>query len=295
MKLILLGNDNFTKKIFSKLIPHHKVLALVVKNLPKFNKETKGLIEFAKASGIKVIFTSNLKDTLPDLLRLRPDKLITASFGMWIPKEVLSVFEVINVHTSLLPKYRGGAPVFWAIYNQEKKTGVSIMKTVVKMDAGPVYKQALVEITDSDNFTTLNQKLAETGGNLLNSVLRELNKITPVEQIEEQVSFAYIPEKKLEKIDFFHPNTKVNAQINANADRPGAYFLANGTIYKVFKAVLSAKVLTAGLIEVSNKRMYIGCLDGSIEILLIQKNGKKLMSAKDFINGNNLDKVKVDN
>lgn len=295
MKLILLGNDNFTKEILSKLIPHHKVLALVVKNLPKFNKETKGLIEFAKASGIKVIFTSNLKDTLPDLLRLRPDKLITASFGMWIPKEVLSVFEVINVHTSLLPKYRGGAPVFWAIYNQEKTTGVSIMKTVAKMDAGPVYRQAVVEITESDNFTTLNQKLAETGGNLLNSVLNDLEKISPVEQAEEQASFAYIPEKKIEKIDFFHSNTKVNAQINANADKPGAYFLANGTIYKVFKATLNTKTLTPGLIEVSNKRMYIGCLDGSIEILLIQKDGKKLISVKEFINGNNLDKVKVDN
>lgn len=295
MKLILLGNDNFTKEILSKLIPHHNVLALVVKNLPKFNKETKGLIEFAKASDIEVIFTSNLKETLPDLLRLRPDKLITASFGMWIPKEVLNVFEVINVHTSLLPKYRGGAPVFWAIYNQEKTTGVSIMKTVAKMDAGPVYRQAVVEIVESDNFTTLNQKLAETGGNLLNSVLNDLEKISPVEQAEEQVSFAYIPEKKFEKIDFFHSNTKVNAQINANADKPGAYFLANGTIYKVFKAVLSTKVLTPGLIEVSNERMYIGCLDGSIEILLIQKDGKKLMSAKDFINGKNLDKVKVDN
>lgn len=295
MKLILLGNDNFTKEILSKLIPHHKVLALVVKNLPKFNKETKGLIEFAKASGIKVIFTSNLKETLPDLLRLRPDKLITASFGMWIPKEVLSVFEVINVHTSLLPKYRGGAPVFWAIYNQEKKTGVSIMKTVAKMDAGPVYRQAAVEITESDNFTILNQKLAETGGNLLNSVLNDLEKNLPVEQAEELVSFAYIPEKKLEKIDFFHSNIKVNAQINANADKPGAYFLANGTIYKVFKAAPNTKTLTPGLIEVSNKRMYIGCLDGSIEILLIQKDGKKLMSAKEFINGNNLDKVKADN
>lgn len=295
MKLILLGNDNFTKEILSKLIPHHKVLALVVKNLPKFNKETKCLIEFAKASGIEVIFTSNLKETLPDLLRLRPDKLITASFGMWIPKEVLSVFEVINVHTSLLPKYRGGAPVFWAIYNQEKTTGVSIMKTVAKMDAGPVYRQAVVDITESDNFTTLNQKLAETGGNLLNSVLNDLEKISPVEQVEEQASFAYIPEKKIEKIDFFHSNTKVNAQINANADKPGAYFLANGTIYKVFKATLNTKTLTPGLIEVSNKRMYIGCLDGSIEILLIQKDGKKLISVKEFINGNNLDKVKVDN
>lgn len=295
MKLILLGNDNFTKEIFSKLIPHHNVLALVVKNLPKFNKETKGLIEFAKARGIEVIFTSNLKETLPDLLRLRPDKLITASFGMWIPKEVLSVFEVINVHTSLLPKYRGGAPVFWAIYNQDKKTGVSIMKTVAKMDAGPVYRQAEVEITESDNFTTLNQKLAETGGNLLNSVLNNLEKFSPIEQAEEQASFAYIPEKELEKIDFFHSNTKVNAQINANADKPGAYFLANGTIYKVFKAALSTKTLAPELIEVSNKRMYIGCLDGSIEILLIQKDGKKLMSAKDFINGNNLDKLKVDN
>lgn len=295
MKLILLGNDNFTKEILSKLMPHHKVLALVVKNLPKFNKETKGSIEFAKASGIEVIFTSNLKKTLPDLLRLRPDKLITASFGMWIPKEVLSVFEVINVHTSLLPKYRGGAPVFWAIYNQEKTTGVSIMKTVAKMDAGPVYRQAVVEIVESDNFTTLNQKLAETGGNLLNSVLNDLEKISPVEQAEEQVSFAYIPEKKLQKIDFFRTNTKVNAQINANADKPGAYFLANGAIYKVFKTAVSAKMLTPGLIEVLNKRMYIGCLDGSIEILLIQKDGKKLMSARDFINGNNLDKVKVDN
>ncbi len=295
MKLILLGNDNFTKEILRALLKEHEVLLLVLKETPKLNKETISLIDFAHANQINTIFCADLRDKIQFFLELKPDKIISASFGMWIPKIFLDYFEVINVHTSLLPKYRGGAPVFWAIYNQDKKTGVSIMKTVLKMDAGPVYKQAEVEITESDNFTTLNQKLAETGGNLLNSVLNNLEKFSPIEQAEEQASFAYIPEKELEKIDFFHSNTKVNAQINANADKPGAYFLANGTIYKVFKAALSTKTLAPELIEVSNKRMYIGCLDGSIEILLIQKDGKKLMSAKDFINGNNLDKLKVDN
>lgn len=295
MKLILLGNDNFTKEILRALLKEHEVLALVLKETPKLNKETRSLIDFAKENQVNTLFCSDLKDLLPHFKELKPDKLITASFGMWIPKDVLSCFEVINVHTSFLPKYRGGAPVFWAIYNQEKKTGVSIMKTLAKMDAGPIYKQAEVEITESDNFTTLNQKLAEVGGKLLNSVLTDLNNIVPFEQKENEASFAYIPEKKLEKIDFFRTNDKVNAQINANADKPGAYFLVNGTIYKVFKAELSTKTLTPGLIEVSNKRMYIGCGVGSIEILLIQKDGKKLMSVKDFINGNNLDKVKLDN
>lgn len=295
MKLILLGNDNFTKEILRALLKEHEVLLLVLKETPKLNKETISLIDFAHANQINTIFCADLRDKIQFFLELKPDKIISASFGMWIPKIFLDYFEVINVHTSLLPKYRGGAPVFWAIYNQDKKTGVSIMKTVLKMDAGPVYKQAEVEITESDNLTTLNQKLAETGGNLLNSVLNNLEKFSPIEQAEEQASFAYIPEKKLEKIDFFHSNTKVNAQINANADKPGAYFLANGTIYKVFKAALSTKTLAPELIEVSNKRMYIGCLDGSIEILLIQKDGKKLMSVKEFVNGNNLDKVKVDN
>ncbi len=295
MKLILLGNDNFTKEILNKLIHHHEVLALVCKNLPKFNNETKCLIEFARVNGVEVIFTANLKETLPELLRISPDKLITASFGLWIPKEVLSAFEVINVHTSLLPKYRGGAPVFWAIYNQDKTTGVSIMKTVLKMDAGPVYSQAKVEIKDTDNFTTLNQKLAETGGDLLISVLANLDKIKPVQQSEKDATFAYIPAKKLEKLDFLKDNVQVLAQINANADKPGAYFLQNNIIFKVFKASLVKKTLEPGLIEVSAKRMFIGCAHGSIEIILIQKEGKKLISVKEFINGNNLDKVKVDN
>lgn len=293
MKLILLGNDNFTKEILNKLIPHHEVLALVVKNLPKFNKETKGLIEFAKENGIEVIFTANLKETLPELLRLSPDKLITASFGMWITKEVLTAFEVINVHTSLLPKYRGGAPVFWAIYNQEKTTGVSIMQTVLKMDAGPVYSQAKVEIKETDNFTTLNQKLAQSGGNLLISVLANLDKIKPVDQTEKDATFAYIPAKKLEKLDFMQENKQVLAQINANADKPGAYFLLNSTIFKVFRAALSEKTLESGLIEVNAKRMFIGCANGSVEILLIQKDGKKILSVKDFLNGNNLNGLKA--
>ncbi len=293
MRLILLGNDNFTKEILNKLIIHHEVLALVVKNLPKFNKETNGLIEFAKVNGIEVIFSSNLKETLPELLKLTPDKLITASFGMWIPREVLNSFEVINVHTSLLPKYRGGAPVFWAIYNRDKTTGVSIMQTVLKMDAGPVYSQVEVEIKETDNFTTLNQKLAETGGDLLISVLTNLDKIKPVEQSEKDTTFAYIPAKKLEKLDFMQDNTQVLAQINANADKPGAYFLQNNTIFKVFKAVLSEKTLEPGLIEVSTKRMFIGCAKGSIEVLLIQKDGKKILSVKDFLNGNNLNGLKA--
>ncbi len=293
MKLILLGNDNFTKEILNKLMSHYEILALVVKALPKFNKETKGLIEFAKLNGVEVIFSSNLKESLQKLLKLNPDKLITASFGMWIPKEVLNAFEVINVHTSLLPKYRGGAPVFWAIYNQEKSTGVSIMQTVLKMDAGPVYSQVEVEIKETDNFTTLNQKLAEAGGDLLISVLTNLDKIKPVEQSEKDVTFAYIPTKKLEKLDFMQDNTQVLAQINANTDKPGAYFLQNNTIFKVFKAVLSEKTLETGLIEVSTKRMFIGCAKGSIEVLLIQKDGKKILSVKDFLNGNNLNGLKA--
>ncbi len=294
MKLILLGNDNFTKEILKKLIPHHQILALVVKNLPKFNKETESLIGFAKQNSVEVIFSANLKETLSELLKYSPDKLITASFGMWIPKDVLNAFEVINVHTSLLPKYRGGAPVFWAIYNQEKITGVSIMQTVLKMDAGPVYSQAKVEIKDTDNFTTLNQKLAETGGDLLISVLANLDKIKPVEQSEKDATFAYIPAKKLEKLDFLKENTQVIAQINANADKPGAYFLQNNVTFKVFKVVLAKKTLEPGLIEVSDKRMFIGCAHGSVEILLIQKDGKKILSIKDFLNGNNLNGLKVD-
>ncbi len=293
MKLILLGNDNFTKEILNKLITYHEVLALVVKNLPKFNKETKGLIEFAKASGIEVICSSNLKETLPELFRLSPDKLITASFGMWIPRELLNSFEVINVHTSLLPKYRGGAPVFWAIYNQEKFTGVSIMQTVFKMDSGPIYRQTEVEIKETDNFTSLNQKLAEIGGELLISVLANLDKIKPVAQCEKNATFAYIPAKKLEKLDFAQNNTQVLAQINANADKPGAYFLQNSTIFKVFRAALSEKTLEPGLIEVSAKRMFIGCANGSVEIILIQKDGKKILSVKDFLNGNNLNGLKA--
>lgn len=293
MKLILLGNDNFTKEILNKLITHHEVLALVVKNLPKFNKETKGLIEFAKVNGVEVIFSTNLKETLPELIKLYPDKLITASFGMWITKELLTAFEVINVHTSLLPKYRGGAPVFWAIYNQEKTTGVSIMQTVLKMDAGPVYSQAKVEIKETDNFTTLNQKLAQSGGDLLISVLANLDKIKPADQTEKDATFAYIPAKKLEKLDFMQENKQVLAQINANADKPGAYFLQNSTIFKVFRAALSEKTLEPGLIEVNAKRMFIGCANGSVEILLIQKDGKKILSVKDFLNGNNLNGLKA--
>lgn len=293
MRLILLGNDNFTKEILNKLITHHEVLALVVKNLPKFNKETKGLIEFAKVNGVEIIFSTNLKETLPELIKLCPDKLITASFGMWITKEVLTAFEVINVHTSLLPKYRGGAPVFWAIYNQEKTTGVSIMQTVLKMDAGPVYSQAKVEIKETDNFTTLNQKLAQSGGDLLISVLANLDKIKPADQTEKDATFAYIPAKKLEKLDFMQENKQVLAQINANADKPGAYFLQNSTIFKVFRASLSEKTLEPGLIEVNAKRMFIGCANGSVEILLIQKDGKKILSVKDFLNGNNLNGLKA--
>lgn len=301
MKICFLGNDDFSVEILKKL--HHSFnLRLVITKNDYYNKSKKKYIinevkDYCIKNNIEFLQCDKLNQIKEVVFEKDIDIMITASFGMWIPKSYIEKYPIYNVHTSLLPKYRGGAPIFWQLYNGEKYAGVTIMKTVLKMDAGDILLQEKIKIDQDDNFTTLNYKLSQIGANLLEKYLNNIDNIKPILQKEEEVTFAYIPDKSLEIINFNKTSDEVINQIKALNSKPGAKFYIENELFKIGKAKKSDIIyIEPGFINQEKDKLIIGCKKGSIEVLQIQKPGKKMLDIKEFLKGNNLDKktVKLD-
>lgn len=298
MKICFLGTDEFSVEILKKL--HHNFdLALVITKNDYYNSSKKKYIinevkNYCLLNNISFLQCDKLNDIKEEVFQKDIDIMVSASFGMWIPKSYILKYPIYNVHTSLLPKYRGGAPIFWQLYNGEKYSGVTIMKTVSKMDAGDILLQEKLEILETDNFTSLNYKLSQIGANLLEKFLLNKDSVKPISQNEEEASFAYIPDKSLEIIDFNKTTFEVLNQIKALNSKPGAKFYIENELFKIGNAKKSDIIyIEPGFISQTKDKLLIGCKDGCIEVLAIQKPGKKMLLIQDFLKGNNLDKKTI--
>lgn len=216
--------------------------------------------------------------------------LITAAYGQFIPGKLLDQFKYkLNVHASLLPKRRGGAPIQRAIIEGDKETGVTIMQMERKMDAGCIYAQAKLPISQDDNSTTLFAKLAVLGRDLLIATLPDIisGKNKGQKQVEEDATFSYVLTKEDEKLNFNKQSLDVVNQIRGLALEPGAYFEFKDQPYKILKAkaVSTTSNANPGTIISLNKEMLIKTADGAISVLEIKPAGKKTMDIKSFLNG----------
>jgi methionyl-tRNA formyltransferase len=223
--------------------------------------------------------------------------LITAAYGQILPQEVLDLSKVnnINVHASLLPKHRGGAPIHRSIINGDKTTGVTIMKMVYKMDAGCMYAKQEVEIDEQINTTELFNKLQYVGRDLLLKVLPDLldNKLEGIEQNEDEATYSFNIKREEEKIDFSKTVNEVHNLIRGLAEVPGAFCIYKEKEMKVYKSKVhsySNDDNKVGTIKIENKnRMLVKCSNGYLELLEIKVEGKQRMDVKSFLNGINKD------
>ncbi|MBD3106779.1 methionyl-tRNA formyltransferase [Bacillus sp. AGMB 02131] len=233
------------------------------------------------------------REDLDQILALQPDLIVTAAFGQILPKELLDAPKLgcINVHASLLPELRGGAPIHYAILEGKKQTGITIMYMAEKLDAGDILTQAAVEIAEDDNVGTLHDKLSAIGSDLLSETLPKLiaGELKGIPQDDAKATFASNIKREQEKIDWSAPGEEIYNKVRGLNPWPVAYTTLQDKVLKVWKAEKVASQAEAAPGEIIS-REEDGFIvktgnDTAIKITELQPAGKKKMSSYDYLRG----------
>lgn len=297
MKIVFMGTPEFSVPILKNLIKKYNVILVVTQpDKPVGRKRIltpPPVKEVALKYGIEVFQPIKIRNEFQKIVDLKPDFLITAAYGQILPRGLIENVNSVNIHASLLPAYRGGAPIQKSIMNLDKKTGISIMKMEYKMDSGPVYYQEAIPIKDIDTTTTLTKKLSILGTEMILKYLENPKKYPPVEQDESKVTFAYNITFSDQIIDWSLSATKIEAHIRAMQDEPGAITYINNHILKIYEARKSDIISNRppGTITSLDKKILVATGDYDLEILKLQPSGKKVMPTRDFLNGQNILKL----
>jgi methionyl-tRNA formyltransferase len=233
------------------------------------------------------------KEELDKILALNPDLVVTAAFGQILPKELLEAprFGCINVHASLLPELRGGAPIHYAIINGKDKTGITIMYMAEKLDAGDILTQVEIPITETDNVGTLHDKLSTAGARLLSETVPKLlnGEITPVKQNDEEATFAWNIKREQEKIDWTKPGIDIYNHIRGMNPWPVAYSTLEGSAVKIWNSSKVGQTETGKpgeILSIEEDGFIVASGDQTaIKITELQPAGKKRMDAGQFLRG----------
>lgn len=232
-------------------------------------------------------------EELEAIIALKPDLIVTAAFGQVLPKKLLDApkYGCINVHASLLPELRGGAPIHYAILQGKEKTGITIMYMAEKLDAGDILTQVEVPILEEDNVGTLHDKLSIAGSRLLSETLPKLLKgeISSIPQIEEDATFAYNIKREQEKIDWTKSGEEIFNHIRGLNPWPGAFTTLNQNVIKLWKSVkvpISVRELPGKIVEVDHDGFIVATGNQTaVKIMELQPAGKKRMTAEQFLRG----------
>lgn len=296
-KLIFMGTPDFSATVLKGLLDdsNYDVLAVVTQpdRAVGRKKEIKmtPVKEVALAHNLPVYQPEKMSgsEEMAELITLGADGIVTAAFGQFLPTKLLdSVDFAVNVHASLLPKYRGGAPIHYAIINGEEEAGVTIMEMVKKMDAGDMIAKASTPIADDDNVGTMFEKLAVIGRDLLLKTLPDYiaGNIKPELQDESKATFSPNITPEQERIDWNKSARDVFNHIRGLYPWPVAHTLLDGKRFKIYEATLAEGHGKPGeIIEKGKKSLVVATGDGAILLKTVQPAGKPRMSIVDFLNG----------
>ena len=303
VKIVFMGTPDFAAHILQRLINEKHEIILVVSQPDRPVGRKKELLAtpvklVALENSIPVFQPEKIKTDYEEIIAANPDIIITAAYGQIVPKAILNTPELgcINVHASLLPKYRGGAPIHQAIIDGETETGITIMYMDVGLDTGDIISQQTTPITENDNTGILFERLSEIGADLLIKTLPSIKAGTNErhQQEESKVTYAYNITREQEMIDWSKMAKEIFNQIRGLNPWPTAYTAINGQNVKIFKSeIINKKSEETGIIiAVSNAGIEIACGDGGvIRITELQLAGKKRMPLKDLLNGEHPFKV----
>lgn len=297
LRIVFMGTPSFSVPILEALIKEYEV-ALVVTQPDKEVGRKKELTmspvkECALKHNIPVFQPERIRADYQPIIDANPDLIVTAAFGQIIGTKVLNYpkYRSINVHASLLPKYRGGAPIHYSVINGDKETGVTIMYMEKAMDAGDILSQKAIPILEEDTTGSMFEKLSIVGRDLLMETIPALIKgeITPIKQNPEEVTFAYNITKEEECLDLNKDARSLFNQIRGLLPAPVAYMVLKGDNIKVYNAKVSETTHNkeVGTILGKTKKYFtVACGNGTaLDIYELQVSGKKRVLASDFVNG----------
>lgn len=295
IRVVFMGTPDFAVPVLEKLIEHTNVVLVV--SQPdrmvgrKHEIKPTPIKEMAIKHNIPVFQPEKIKEDYEQVRSAKPDLLITCAYGQIIPEEVLQLPRIgaFNVHASLLPKYRGGAPIHHCLINGDEKTGVTIMYMEKKMDAGDIVSQVEYQITKEDNVGTLHEILSQMGAKLLIETLPSIIEGTNLrtKQDEGKVTFAYNIKREEEHLDLKDTGKNIINKIRGLNPWPMANILVNDEEYKILEAYFEEKnnVIPSTVRELRKDAIGIDVLDGTIYLTKIKPFGKRIMSVKDYLNG----------
>lgn len=296
-KLLFMGTPQFSATVLKGLLenPNYEILAVVTQpdRAVGRKKEIKmtPVKELALAYDLPVYQPNKLSGSqeLAELMSLGADGIVTAAFGQFLPTKLLdAVSFAVNVHASLLPKYRGGAPIHYAIMNGEKEAGVTIMEMVKEMDAGDMVAKASTPILETDNVGTLFEKLALVGRDLLLDSLPGYlsGEIKPIPQDHSQATFSPNISPEQEQLDWTKTAREVFNHIRGMSPWPVAHTFLDGQRFKIYEAQLAEGEGQPGEIIAKTKHMLVVAAgQGALSLLVVQPAGKPKMAIADFLNG----------
>ena len=298
LKLVFMGTPEISAYVFEKMIEAgYHFVGLVAQ--PDHPVGRKGVIEkvptkvIAEKYNIPVFQPIKIRDDYSFVDEIKPDLVITLAYGQIVPQGFLDKIPMgrLNLHGSLLPKYRGASPIQTALINNEEETGVTLMEMVKAMDAGRMYAKKVVKIEENDNATSLFNKIKIAASELvLEALPKYINgELKGEEQDESLVTFCSTIKPEQEKLDLSLSAKEIIGWIRGLSDEPGAYAYINDFKLKIYKAKIANNLVThqiGEIVKADKNSLLFQVRDGQIAILELQKEGKKRMDYRSFINGN---------
>lgn len=296
IRVVFMGTPEFGLPVLEALYNNCTVVLVVCQPDKPSNRGNviySPIKTFAMEKGLNVFQPSNIKNDYADIVLAKPDIIVTCAYGQIIPKEIIDYpkYGCINVHGSLLPKYRGGAPIHRAIMEGDDKTGITIMTMAPKMDAGDIISQAEIPILDTDTLGSIHDKLSVLGKDLLIQTLPTIINGTAkyTKQKEEDVTYAWTIKKEDEHVDFSKTTREIINHIRGLNPYPGAYSMISGKVIKFYASKNGDghynDAVNGQIVKLYDDGIGVKTSNGEIVITELKLEGKKKMSAKDFMNG----------
>jgi len=294
--IVFMGTPKFAVPILRHLSNKFNIKCVFTQPPSKSNrgqKFTKSPIHIsAEELNLKIKTPKNIDEEFEYLKELNLDLGIVVAYGQILPKKVLNLSKkgFLNIHASLLPKWRGAAPIQRSILSNEKETGVSFMKINEKLDSGPICSKYKIEISDQDNTEILSEKLSNLSAEKIFENVQKILKDEAIfeDQNEAQATYAKKIKKNEGKINWKEDANIILAKVNGLYPKPGCWFNFENNRYKILKAVLSGQNKKPG--EILDEKLTISCGSKSIKVIKIQREGKKPQSVEDFLLGSKLKK-----
>lgn len=298
-RIIFFGTPEIARIVLERLYNMLNVELLAVVAQPDTMRNRKNQIingavkQFCMDHKILIFQPTKISTIVEELKALQPDLIITCAYGQFIPQSIIDIpkYKIVNIHASLLPKLRGGAPIHYAIINNENETGITLMHTIKKMDAGNILFQRSIPINNQTTTKDLTLILAKLGASMIEEHLFDLLDTNLVGKVQDEqlVSFAYNISKSQTIIDFNQNAQMVLRFVNGMFDKPMALMNYKNHLIKVHKVAITNQQSKnqPGTVFVKNKKIYVSTTDFDIELLLIQLPNKNPTTPSQILNGNN--------